>query len=324
MTDCHGHVQQQGGRESGGQRHAGHLHGGRDANQRRLLGALALTAAYTVAELVGGLLSNSLALLADAGHMFSDTAALALSLFAAWMARRPPTPTRTYGYYRTEILAALVNGAALMAIASTIVVEAYHRFQDPPAVKSGLMLAVAVGGLLVNAVGLGILAGGRGENLNIRGAWLHVFADALGSIGAILSALLMLGFGWNWADPLASVLIAILVIYSSWSLLKDAVAVVMEGAPEGVDVDALRAAIIETGGVAHVHDLHVWSITTGMACFSAHVVVQGGYEPQDVLARLRTVLQDRFGIHHSTIQIEQHGAADPKSDPNPSDCTACN
>jgi cobalt-zinc-cadmium efflux system protein len=250
--------------------------------RRSLATTLALSAAYMVAEVVGGLVANSLALLADAGHMLTDVAALGLSLFAMWAAQRPVTRERTYGYHRLEILAALSNGVTSIAIAILILVEAVRRWRNPPAVAGGLMLLIACGGLVVNLVALRLLRGGRRESLNVRGAWLHVLADALGSVQVIAAGALIAAFGWRWADPTASVLIAILVAYSSWGLLRDAVGVLMEGAPGGLDVDEVGNAIMATPGVRALHDLHVWTITSGFVALSAHVVVEPDC-PDDVL-----------------------------------------
>ena len=221
----------------------------RSRSRRRLAVVLGLVVAYMVAEVVGGLLTNSLALLADAGHMLSDAASLALALFAMWIAQRPPTPQHTYGYYRTEILAALANGATLVAVAIYIFIEAYGRIGEPPDVQGGLMMSIATGGLVVNLAGLWILNAGKGESLNVRGAWLHVLTDALGSVGAVTAGGLIWAFGWYWADPVASVIIGLLVLYSSWSLLKETVAVLMEGAPGHVDVDEVRSGIRSVPGV---------------------------------------------------------------------------
>jgi len=284
-----------------------HRHGraaARAGNRRRLALTLLLAAGYMVAEVVGGLITNSLALLADAGHMLSDVAALGLSLFAIWIAERPPTARRTYGYYRIEILAALANGAALVAVSAYIVVEAFQRLRDPPEVMGPLMLAIAAGGLVVNLLGLWILHEGRGESLNVRGAWLHVLTDALGSVGAIAAAGLIWAFAWNWADPAISVLIAILVVYSAWRLLAESVSVLMEAAPKGIDVDEVDRVMRATPGVVGVHDLHVWTITSGLDSLSAHVVVEEDHADAQVLARLRATLHERFGIDHVTIQIE--------------------
>lgn len=273
-------------------------------HRKRLTLALVLAAVYMFAEVVGGILSNSLALLADAGHMLTDVAALGLSLFAIWAAQRPATPKRTYGYRRMEILAALVNGATLVAIAVLIFAEAYRRWSNPPSVKGGLMLAVACGGLAVNLASLWILRGGREESLNVRGAWLHVVTDTLGSAQAIAAGIVISGFGWYWADPLASVLIGLLVIISSWGLLRESVEVLMEGVPGHVKLDEVAEVMAAVPGVTAVHDLHVWTITSGFVALSAHVVVAPEC-PEDVLWRVRSAIHDRFGIEHSTIQVER-------------------
>lgn len=275
--------------------------------RRRLTLALLLAAVYMLAEVAGGLLSNSLALLADAGHMLTDVAALGLSLFAIWVAQRPATPQRTYGYHRMEILAALVNGATLVAIAVLIFAEALRRWSSPPEVKGGLMLAVACGGLAVNLASLWILRGGREESLNVRGAWLHTLTDTLGSVQAIAAGVLISGFGWNWADPLASVLIGVLVIVSSWGLLRESVGVLMEGVPAHLALDEVTDAMAGVPGVVAVHDLHVWTITSGFVALSAHVVVEPTCS-EDVLWQVRAVLHERFGIDHSTIQVERRSA----------------
>lgn len=285
----------------------GHAHGGghgRTANRRRLLLTLVLAAGYMVAEFVGGWLTNSLALLADAGHMLSDVAALALSWFALWIAERPADSRRTYGYYRAEILAALANAATLIAISLVIFYEAYRRLGQPPEVQGALMMGIAAGGLVVNILCLLILGGGSKENLNVHGAWLHVATDALGSIGAITAGLLIWLLGWNWVDPLTSVLIGLLVIHSSWRLLGESVSVLMESAPRGIDVDEVREALRCEAGVLAVHDLHVWTITSGLPALSVHVVVADPPSQSGLLARLRSLLKERFGLEHVTIQIE--------------------
>lgn len=274
------------------------------ADRRNLGSALALISAYALAEVIGGVLSGSLALMADAGHMLSDALALGLSLFAFWVARRPATATRTYGYYRAEILAALANGAALVAIALLVFVEAYHRIQAPPQVRGGLMLAVAAGGLIVNLLALWILGRGHSTSLNVRGAWLHVLSDTVGSVGALVAGGLILTLGWTWADPAASILIGLLIIYSSWQLLAEVVGVLMEGAPGHIDVDAVRDAMRGVPGVTAVHDLHVWTITSGLYALSAHAEVDGSRPHRDVLQGIHDVLRERFGIDHLTIQIE--------------------
>lgn len=286
----------------------GHAHGGANqGNQKRLAIVLVLVILYMVAEVAGGLLTNSLALLADAGHMLSDAAAIGLSLFAIWIAGKPASSQRTYGYYRTEILAALINGAALVAVAVFIFLEAVDRFREPPEVAGALMMTVAVGGLIVNLLGLWILNSGREDSLNMQGAWLHVLTDALGSLGAIVAGILIWAFGWTWADPVASVLIGILVVYSSWSLLKETVAVLMEEAPGHIDVDALRDAIHDLEGVTSVHDLHVWTITSGLVAMSGHVTVVDQEFTHQKTQEIRRLVHERCGIDHTTIQLEVEG-----------------
>jgi len=290
----------------------GHAHGqpelkasGRGHTRRRLTITLSLVVAYMGAEVIGGLAANSLALLADAGHMLSDAGALALALFAIRFAERPATARHTYGYYRAEILAALANGATLVAIAIVIFIEAYERFREPPEVAGRLMMAVATGGLVINGLGLWILHRGRDESINVRGAWLHVLTDALGSVQAIVAGALIWAFAWNWIDPLASVLIGLLVIYSSWSLIAQSVAVLMEGAPGHVNVDEVRSALLELPDVSSVHDLHVWTITSGFVALSAHLTCADPARHDVVLRSAQHVLAERFGIRHTTIQLDR-------------------
>lgn len=286
--------------------HVHHQHGASagSRNRRRLALALGFSAVYMLAEAVGGWFTGSLALLADAGHMLSDVAALGLSLFAMWMAGRPPTPKRTYGYHRMEILAALANGATLVAISFFILSEAVERFRNPPEVNAPVMMGIAAGGLLVNLASLWILHEGRGDNLNVRGAWLHVLMDTLGSVQALAAGALIWAFGWRWADPAASVLIASLVVFSSWNLLKEATSVLMESVPAHIDVDEVLAVLLGLPGVLEVHDLHIWTITSGLESLSAHVVVEDARYDCELLGEIRTALHDRFGIDHLTIQIE--------------------
>jgi cobalt-zinc-cadmium efflux system protein len=283
----------------------GHGHGGREGNRRRLLLTLIVTGSYLVAELIGGILSGSLALLADAAHMLSDTAALALAFFAMWIAERPANAARTFGYRRAEILAALANGAALAVMAIFIVLEAVERLGTPPAVDAPLMVAVAAGGLVANLVGLAALHGGSG--LNLRGAYLHVMGDALGSVGAIISGVLIWTLGWSWADPAASLLIAVLVAYSAWHLVGETLHVLMEAAPAHIDVDEVRAAMRALPGVLDVHDLHIWTITSGMESLSGHVVMAVDSSHHQLLVELRRMLHQRFDIDHVTLQIEPLG-----------------
>lgn len=276
----------------------------RERNTARLAIVLALVTVYMVAEVAGGLLANSLALLADAAHMLGDAGALGLALFALSFARRPATAKHTYGFYRTEILAALANGATLVAIAFSLIVEAWGRFRAPQDVDAGIMLAVATGGLLVNLVSLWVLHGDDHTSLNVRGAWLHVMTDTLGSVQAIIAGVLLWSFGWRWMDPLASVLIALLVVFSAWELLRGSTAVLMESAPGHIDVDEVRNAILATPGVGAVDDLHVWTITSGLEALSAHVLLCDDRSPRALLNEVRDMLHVRFRIDHVTIQVE--------------------
>ena len=266
--------------------------------------ALVFTATYMVAEIVGGLAANSLALLADAGHMFSDAAALGLSLVAVMLAQRPATSNRTYGFHRAEILAALTNGAALLALAVLIAREAWDRLSDPPEVQGGLMLAVACGGLAINLINLTILSGGRHHNLNVRGAWLHVMADTLGSVGAIAAGASIYFFGWRWADPLASFVIASLVIYSAGGLVSETLDVLMEGVPKGISIDEVTAALNGIPGVRDAHDVHVWSLTSGRNIATTHLVIAEGADHQGIIDAANRTLAKRFAIAHATIQVE--------------------
>ncbi|MDY7093012.1 MAG: cation diffusion facilitator family transporter [Acidobacteriota bacterium] len=300
--------------------HHGHSHGhshghgagagdDRGGNLRRLAFTLGLVLLYMVAEVVGGLLTGSLALLADAGHMLSDAASLGLAVFALWIARRPSSPNRTFGYHRTEILAALANGITLVAVAVFIVVEAVERFQSPQPVDGQTMLWIAVGGLVVNLAGLKILHGGQGESLNLRGAWLHVLADTLGSVQAIVAGALIWAYGWNLADPIASVLIAVLVVWSSWTLLRDSVNVLMEATPRHLDAEEVQATLAAVDGVVSVHDLHIWTITSGFESLSVHACIEDR-DRGEILDEIRAIARNRFGIEHSTVQIEEGDPCD--------------
>lgn len=267
-----------------------------------------MTLAFMVAEIAGGLLTNSLALLSDAGHMLTDAGALGLSLFALWFASRPATPEKSYGYYRFEILAALINGVTLVLISIYIFYEAFHRFIEPPQVRSLPMLAIAFLGLIVNLVGAWILARSEG-GLNIKVAFLHVLGDALGSMGAIVAGLVMLAFDWWLADPLVSVAIGLLILYGAVRLLREVVDILMEGAPAHIDLTALQRRMTQIPGVASVHDLHVWSVTSDFETMSGHVVVSDdldGERQQEVLATLCQTLAQEFGINHVTIQLESN------------------
>jgi len=281
-----------------------HDHGHNHQHTGRLKLALGLTFVYMLAEAAGGWLTGSLALLADAGHMLTDAGAMILTLAAFWLAVRPPSSKKTYGYYRLEILTALINGVVLILISIWIFIEAYKRFDSPPAVKSGEMTLIAAGGLLINLVSAWLLHGGHRENLNMRGAWLHVMGDALGSVAAIAAGVLMYAFGWYWADPVCSALIGVIIIYGSWHLIRESVNVLLEGTPAHIDLVAVEEVILKTEGVDNVHDLHIWTITSGLEALSAHVIHRHEIKQIDLLKELRTTLHERFGIDHLTIQME--------------------
>jgi cobalt-zinc-cadmium efflux system protein len=281
-----------------------HTHGRASRSRSRLRLVLILTALYMVAEAFGGWWTGSLALMADAGHMLADVAALALALVAMWFSARPATSSKTFGYYRLEILAALINGVALVLISLLIFYEAYHRLSAPPQVKSTLMTVVAVGGLAVNVVCAWLLHGEHKEDLNVRGAWLHIIGDALGSVGAIAAGVLMSLYGWYTADPLFSFIIALLIVWSSWNLIRESTNVLLEGTPAHINLAAVEDAILQTEGVRDVHDLHIWTITSGREALSAHVIHIETISQPDLLKELRAKLHDRFGVDHLTIQME--------------------
>lgn len=276
----------------------------REASQRALGAVLAITVTFLIAEVIGGILTNSLALLADAGHMLSDMGAISMSMFAIWIAMRPATATRTFGFHRVEILAALANGLALVVIALVIFWQAAQRVQDPPEVRSLPMLAVAVAGLGANVASGAILFRHRRRNLNVRGAFLHVVGDALGSLGAVSAGWIMLATGWFLADPIISVLIGGLILFSSWRLLRESLGVLLEAAPRHVDVRQLAAALRAVSGVEGIHDLHVWTVTSGFVALSCHCEVDGQRDTHEVLADLFSLIHERYGIRHVTIQPE--------------------
>lgn len=287
--------------------HASHDH--RSASRRALLVVLGLIVGFTVVEVAGGILTGSLALLADAGHMLSDVFAIALALGAITLARRPSTPRRSFGFQRAEIIAAFVNGLTLVLVSGWVLWEAARRFRDPPDVLGGWMLLVAAAGLAVNAVAAWILMRSERDSLNVEAALRHVVADLLGSVGVVVAAVVIVLTGWTVVDPLLSVAIALLIVASAWGVLRDSTAILMEETPSGLDADLVARAIVEVPGVTNVHDLHVWRITSGFDALSAHVLV-GRHE--DCHARRReieAVLSSRFGITHTTLQVE-HDASD--------------
>ncbi len=281
-----------------------HRHDHVPRSRKRLSIVLVLTAIYMIAELLGGLWTGSLALLADAGHMLADVAALILALMAVWFGARPATPHKTFGYYRLEILAALINGVGLVLISLFIFYEAYQRWFAHPNILSKPMTLVAGGGLVVNVICAFLLHRDRDEDLNVRGAWLHVIGDALGSTGAIIAGVLIMLFGWTAADSMISVFIGLLIVWSSWHLIRDATNVLLEGTPAHINLAAVEAAILETEGVSNVHDLHVWTITSGREALSAHVIHAYSISQPILLKELRSKLLDRFGVDHLTIQME--------------------
>lgn len=303
---------------------AGHDHGGhgghgagRAADRRRLWLVLAVTGGVAVVELVGALLSGSLALLADAGHMFTDTAAIVLALSASYVATLPASPRRTFGYHRAEILAALINAVVLLGVCGYLAVAGVRRLLDPAPVEAGLMLVFAGVGLAANLVSLALLAARQGQSLNMRGAFLEVLGDAFGSVAAIVAGVVVLATGWERADSIASLAIAVLILPRAWSLLRDCTRVLLESAPPGVEVETVRHHLLHADGVVDVHDLHAWLITSGMPALSAHVTVTDEALADRgvgaVLDDLAACVAEHFDIDHATFQVEpqSHRAHEP-------------
>ena len=284
----------------------------RASNVRRLTIVLALTGSYLVAEVVGGLVTGSLALLADAGHMLTDVGGLALALVAIKLATRAPTPARTYGFYRIEILAALVNAVVLVGISIYILYEAYRRFRHPPEIQSAWMLAVAAVGMAVNIAGVIVLRESSEKSLNMKGAYFEVISDLLASVAVIVAAIIMWATGWYLADPILSAGIGLFILPRTWSLMKEAVGVLLEGTPADVDLAALREAMLKVEGVAGVHDLHVWSLSSGVNAMSAHVVTRDAAFAS-VLDAIRARVLEGFAIQHVTIQVETEGYAETET-----------
>jgi cobalt-zinc-cadmium efflux system protein len=282
-----------------------HAHGTAAAANRNRLGVVfALTLVIFVVELVGGLASNSLALLADAGHMFTDVAGIGLALGAIWFAGRPANGGRTFGYLRLEILAAVINAVLLFGVAAVVLFEAWRRLSEPPEIASGLMLVVALVGLAANAVSLFLLRNAQGASLNMRGAYLEVMGDFAGSAAVIIAAVVIAATDWTPADTIASALIGLLIIPRTWRLLRDAIDILLEATPKGINLEDVRSHILQAAGVADVHDLHAWTITSGMNVVSAHVVLDEGADPPEVLDELCRCLSGDFDIEHSTFQLE--------------------
>ncbi len=269
-----------------------------------MVAAFLLTAAFMVAELVGGLLANSLALVADAGHMASDAAALGLGLVALWMASHPHTERRTFGFHRAEILAALANGSLLMAISLVVIWQAFVRLRAPQQIESGLMLLVAILGLGVNVFALHLLRGHRHDNLNVKGAFLHVLGDTVGSVGVVAAGLTIRFTGWTPIDSIVSIGIALLILWSGYGLVRETVSVLLESSPRHLDADALRRDLLAIEGIRDVHDLHIWTVTSGFISLSCHCEVSSSGIADDVLRRATSLLRERYGIRHVTIQPE--------------------
>lgn len=300
---------EQGAQEHGAHDGHDHAHGHGHAHHHgasvsRLRLVLVLTLAFLVAEVVGGVVSNSLALLADAGHMLTDVAALALSLFVAWFSRQPGTPEKTYGYLRWEILAAFINGATLLLVSAWILWEAALRFRAPEPVHDGLMLGVAVGGLLVNLAAAWLLRPSASTSLNMRGAYLHVIGDLLGSVGTVIAALVVRSTGWTLADPIASVVMTLLIVRGAWRLTRESIDVLLEATPSHIPLGRVRERLEAVPGVEGVHDLHVWTVTSGLVAMSAHAVVPDAGASQVVLERMYAAMRE-MGIEHVTVQLEQ-------------------
>ena len=288
-----------------------HEHGisTRLGRNRRALGvALALVAGFTGVEVVAGVLAGSLALLADAAHMVSDSASLGLAFLAAWLAARPATPQRSFGFRRAEILAALANGVALVAVSIWIFVAAVGRMDDPPEVPGGWLLVVGLSGLAVNALAAWILARAGTGSLNVRAALRHVLADLLGSVGVIAAGLVVIATGWAYADPVAALAIGVLVLASSWRILRESVAILLEETPAGINAEEVGRALASADGVVEVHDLHIWTITSGFPALAAHVLVTPGGDCHGVRRDLERLLHERFGLDHTTLQVEHAGS----------------
>lgn len=294
----------------------------RAAGSRALAVALALALVVVVAEVVGGILTNSIALLADAGHMISDVLAVSMALVAIWMASRPASAQQTYGYQRAEVLAAAANGGMLLLVAAYVFWQAALRFSDPPDVESAPMLVIGVAGLLANAASALILRGQQKRSINVRGAFYHVLGDLAGSIGVIVAGVVMLATGWFLADALVGFAIGLLIVFGALRLLRESLAVLLEAVPAHIDTQEVEGALTATAGVAGLHDLHIWTVTSGLVALSCHCELTGDRDSDDVLAELCDMLHQRFAIHHVTIQPEierLHRARDEHSLPR---CTS--
>lgn len=294
MSDNHTHTHS----------HGAHSHG-HNANKKALTISFCLIAGFMLVEFIGGILTNSLALLSDAGHMLSDAVALGLSLAALIFGEKAATPNKTYGYKRFEILAALLNGIALVALSIYILYEAIVRLSSPPSVVGKGMIIISVIGLVINIIVAWILSRGETkENLNIKSAFMHVLGDLLGSVGAIIAALLIIFFGWNIADPIASMIVSVLVLYSGWHILRDAVNILMESKPANIDTAEVKRAIKSIDGVIDIHDLHIWMITQEFLSLTTHVSVKNNSDRDVLLNQITEIIKQKTGITHITVQLE--------------------
>lgn len=294
--------------------HSGHSHDHTaGASSKMLAITLGLTSAFLIAELIGSYIFNSLALLSDAAHMFTDSAALAIALAAVKIGQRPADDARTFGYRRFEILAAAFNALLLFAVAGYVLYEGIARFFEPAEVQSKGMLIVAAIGLVVNIIAMRLLSAGKEQSLNVKGAYLEVWADMLGSIGVIVGALVIMFTGWQWVDPVVAIAIGLWVLPRTWILLKDTAQILLEGTPRGVDIVQLRAAIAETEGVVGVHDLHVWSLTTNDHSLSVHIELAPKVGPDEVRIAVADMLKAKYEIGHATIQVERNACEDSEN-----------
>ncbi len=290
-----------------------HTHSSASKNKKRLMMAFGLTTFYLIVEVIGGLLTNSLALLADAGHMLTDVAGLGLALLAIKFAERPATPERTYGYYRVEILAALTNAVVLIGISFYILYEAYERFRNPPQVQSKEMLLIAVVGLLVNIASIFVLKAGANESLNMKGAYFEVLSDMLTSVGVIIAGIIMWLSGWYYADPLISAGIGLFIFPRTWALLNESIGILLEGTPSDINLASLRETINKIDGVLSCHDLHVWTLTSGINAMTVHVVMQNTTTAEQLRKLVQKQITSAFKISHVTVQVEEEGCAESET-----------
>lgn len=305
---CHGHEHHDHGHSHHHHdHHGGHQHLSLVLSERHfkvLRWVFVLTFIYLIVEVIGGVISGSLALLADGFHMFADSAAIGLSLFAAWLSHRPAPVHRTFGYQRVEIIAAFINALLLVGMGLFILWESYDRFSHPEPIQANLMMVVALGGLIVNMISAKLLHADHEHNLNIKGAYLHVLGDLLGSLGALAAGGLIWAFGWMWADPAISCVIAILIIFSAYGLLKDSINVLLEGCPSHIDIEEIRAEILAFEGVNAIHNLHVWNINMQQALLTAHIEVVPEAYSGETLNQVQSALKEKFGLSHVTLQLE--------------------